>query len=237
MSGESGVLYSASAGASAAASVSVPASALRTPSEEFLSALTHGVGMLLSIVAGVTLVHIAGDGGDWRCMAACGFYAATLISVYTASTLSHLYVPEHLNRWFRSLDQGCIYLLIVGSFTPFAIRYLSGSAWIWFWGLCLAIAVVGFFSKTVFTHRLLDVSVWLYIALGWCEAIAVFPMLGRAPAGALIWMGIGGLSYTIGTIFLVVDIRRYHFHAIWHLLVMVGSACHFFAILRYVAAA
>ena len=210
-------------------------SALRSPSEEFVGAATHGAGLLLGLAASVVLMAQASTTGNAWSILGCGFYCATLIGVYAASTLSHLYLPERLNRLFRSLDQGLIYLLIVGTFTPFAMTYLRSPFWLAFYGLILAVGFGGFLSKTVFTHRLEGVAIWLYVGLGWGEAIAMIPMVGDIPIQAMYWMVAGGLFYTVGTIFLVLDIRKYHFHAIWHMMVIGGSVCHFWAILRYVA--
>ena len=210
-------------------------SALRSPSEEFVGAATHGAGLLLGLAASVVLMAQASTTGNVWSILGCGFYCATLIGVYAASTLSHLYLPERLNRLFRSLDQGLIYLLIVGTFTPFAMTYLRSPFWLAFYGLILAVGFGGFLSKTVFTHRLEGVAIWLYVGLGWGEAIAMIPMVGDIPIQAMYWMVAGGLFYTVGTIFLVLDIRKYHFHAIWHMMVIGGSVCHFWAILRYVA--
>ncbi|MCY2992029.1 MAG: hemolysin III family protein [Planctomycetota bacterium] len=222
MSSQSGVLYAPSA--------------LRTPSEEFVGALSHGIGLVLSIAAGVTLVTTAMAGGDLTCTVGCCFYATTLVALYAASTLSHLYLPDSLNRLFRSLDQGCIYLLIVGSFTPFALTFLRTPFWLSFYALVLAVAVGGFLSKTAFAHRLDGSSIWLYVALSWGEGLAIQPLLSAIPSAGLFWIVAGGLCYMLGTIFLILDLRRYYFHAIWHLLVMAGSACHYVAILRFVAA-
>lgn len=210
-------------------------SALRSPSEEYVGALTHGIGMVLSTVGGVALVATAAINGDPMCIVSCGLYAISLMAVYAASTLSHLYLPERWNRLYRRLDQGFIYLLIVGTLTPFAFKFLISSTWFWFYLLCVAVACCGFLSKTLFAHRLGDVSTWLYIALGWGEAIAFIPLIHLLPVEALCWIAAGGLAYTFGTIFLVTDVRRYHFHAIWHLLVILGSVCHYVAVLRFVA--
>jgi len=211
------------------------ATALRSPSEEYFGAATHGFGLAVSIVGGIVLVIAAASRGDVLCAVGCGSYAATLVGVYAASTLSHLYFPEGPNRLFRSLDQGFIYLLIVGTFTPFALTFLRTPFWLAFYGITLAIAIAGFLSKTVFAHQVEDSSPWLYVALGWAEGIAVVSLLKLIPTAALCWVVAGGLCYTIGVVFLVLDIRRYHFHAIWHVMVMAGSACHYVPILRFVA--
>ncbi len=206
------------------------ASALRSPSEEFVDALTHGIGLMLSIAGATALLPAAWLGGDGWSLVGCGFYAATLVAVYAFSTLSHLDLPEHLNQLFRRLDQGCIYLLIVGTFTPFALMHLRTPGWTMFYALILAAAVGGCLSKTVFTHRLNGISVWLYLALGWAQALAVWPLWQRIPPMAMAWVVAGGVCYTVGTVFLMLDVRRYHFHSIWHVLVIAGSGCHYVAI-------
>ena len=221
MSGQFGALYTSAA--------------LRSPSEEYAGAATHGFGLAASIAGAITLVTVAVSSGDPVCVVGCSFYAATLVAVYAASTLSHVYLPERLNHLFRILDQGFIYLLIVGTFTPFVLTYLRTPFWLSFYAVVLAGAVGGFLSKTVFAYRVEDSAVWLYVALGWGEAIAFIPMLELVPTEGLCWIVAGGLCYTIGVVFLVLDIRRYHFHAIWHVMVIAGSACHYVAILRFVA--
>lgn len=211
------------------------ATSLRSPSVEYAGAATHGFGLAVSIVGGIVLVIAAVSGGDLLCAVGCGFYATALVGVYAASMLSHMYFPEGPNRLFRSLDQGFIYVLIVGTLTPFALTYLRTPFWLGFYALILVVASGGFLSKTVFAHRVEDASPWLYIVLGWGEAIAVIPLLELIPTEAVYWIVAGGLCYTIGVVFLVLDIRRYHFHAIWHVMVLAGSACHYVAILRFAA--
>ena len=209
MSSEPGVFYSASA--------------LRSTREEFAGALTHGIGAVLSVVGSAALLTAALAKGDPLCVVGCAFYSSTLVAVYTASTLSHLYLPEQLNRLFRSLDQGFIYLLIVGTLTPFVARYLRSPLWLGVYLLIMAIGTAGFLSKTVFAHRVNRVCVGLYIVLGWGEAILLVPLLGEVPPGALTWVAAGGVSYTLGTVFLVLAVRQYHFLASWHLCVIAGK--------------
>ena len=209
-------------------------SALRSPREEFIDATLHGVGCLLSLVAGIFLVGRAAETGDPWCVGSCAFYISTLVSVYAASTLSHLYFPDRINRLFRQLDQGFIYLLIVGTFTPFILVYLRTPFWLSFYFVILAVAVGGCISKLFFAHRVDRIAVWLYVTLGWMESLASVPMVSKVPLEALLWMLSGGLCYSIGVIFLISDIRRWHFHSIWHVLVIAGSACHYYAIWRFV---
>ena len=204
-------------------------------SHELVNTLTHAVGFVLSLIgAGVLLVCVISQGDPWR-SAGCSMYAASLVAVYAASTLSHGASRPELRRLFRSLDQGFIYLLIVGTYTPFALTYLRTGAWLLFLGLLWAIAFVGFISKVVLAHRVESVAVWLYVILGWLPVIAGINMIGVVPATALWWVLFGGLTYTAGTIFLFFDHRLPQLHAIWHLFVIAGSAFHFFAIWYFVA--
>ncbi len=206
----------------------------RTRSEELTNTLTHGLGLVLSILGALVLVARAADTGNaWRILG-CGVFAAALVAVYAASTLSHMTWPPWRRR-FRILDQAFIYLLIVATFTPLALEYLQRS---WGWLLLAAmwtVALVGFISKIWFAHRIDAVTVWSYVVLGWLPILPAAQYVELVPAAALWWVLLGGLCYTTGTIFLVLDYRRYHFHAIWHLFVIAGSTCHFAAIFQYVA--
>lgn len=205
--------------------------------EEFLHAFTHGLGILLSIAGASALIAVAAADGDAILVAGCAVFGVTLIGVYTASTLSHLYFRPKWNLFFRAVDQGCIYLLIVGTYTPIAATYLRSPGWVLFSILLWAIALYGFFSKVCFKHRLDGDSVWLYLVLGWLEAIAFIPLFAMVSIGCLAWIAAGGVLYTLGTFFLLRDKREYQFHAIWHVFVLAGSSCHFYAIYAYVASA
>jgi len=201
---------------------------------ELVNAITHGVGLMLSIVGGIALFVCALYGGDaWR-VAGCSVFATTLIAVYAASTLSHSALRPELRRLFERLDQGFIYLLIAGTFTPFALAYLR-TGWWWLFGMMWTCALCGCFFKILFSHRIKGVAVWTYVLLGWMPMIAASSLIKLVPAVALWWILIGGLCYTVGTAFLIYDNKRFHFHAIWHILVIAGSTCHFFPILFFVA--
>jgi len=203
--------------------------------KELVNALTHGFGLVLSVVGGIALFVCALSGGDaWR-VAGCSVFATTLIAVYAVSTLSHSSLRPKLRRLFERLDQGFIYLLIAGTFTPFALAYLRSGWWWLLFGMIWAFALCGCFFKILFSHRIKGVAVWTYVLLGWMPIIAVSSLIELVPAVALWWMLIGGLCYTIGTAFLICDNKRFHFHAIWHLFVIAGSTCHFFPILFFVA--
>jgi hemolysin III len=208
---------------------------LRTPTEEFLHSLTHGLGIVLSLAGASALVALAASRGDVFRVTGCAVYGITLIGVYTASTLSHLYFRPQLNRLFRALDQGFIYLLIVGTYTPLAVAYLRTPGWILFSILLWVIALYGFISKVCFKRGIDGESVWLYLVLGWMESVAFIPLFGVAPTACLVWIAVGGGLYTLGTVFLLHDKREYQFHAIWHVFVLAGSCCHFYAIVACIA--
>lgn len=208
---------------------------LRSIAEETANMITHGLGFLLSLVAAVVLMTTVVLHGDtWR-IVGCGLYATSLVLVYLMSTLSHSFTQAHRRRFYRILDQGCIYLLIVGTYTPFALAYLRTVPWLAFLGLMWAIALTGFFSKVLYAHRVEKVSIIACLVLGWMPVISAPTLMGLADPTGLWWMLFGGLCYTVGTVFLVLDYLRIYFHAVWHLFVIAGSTWHFLAILVYVA--
>ena len=203
--------------------------------EELVNAVTHGIGLVLSITGAIVLIARSYSQGDAYRVLGCTVFAMTLIAVYAASTLSHTPVRPRLRRLFRSLDQGAIYLLIVGTCMPFALTYLRTGWWLLFFGLMWTVALCGFASKILFGHRVEAVAIWSHFLLG-CMPIATIPWLMEAvPAAALWWMLIGGLCYTCGTLFLVLDNRHPLFHGVWHVFVLVGSTCTFMTILFFVA--
>ena len=203
---------------------------LRTRPEEFVSSFTHGIGFLLSIIGGYVLLSATQTYSSTLIMLGCYAYITTLVLVYAISTMSHMYLFQKINTRLCKLDQGCIYLLIVGTGTPFLISLCKHPLWIWFYILIVAVALIGFLSKTIFAHRLNNVALILYVLLGWIEAIGIIPIWEQVSLLSIFWLVVGGVLYTIGTIFLLLDIRKYYFHAIWHLFVIAGSISHFISI-------
>lgn len=202
---------------------------------ELVNAITHGIGLALSIVGAISLIVRSHSHGDAYLVVGCTVFSMTLIAVYGASTLSHLPLRPRLRRLFRRLDQGSIYLLIVGTCMPFAMVCLRTGWWFLFFGLMWTAALCGFVSKALFSHRIDAVAIWIYVVLGWMP-IAMIPSLLRAvPATALWWMFVGGLFYTFGTVFLLYDERYPILHVVWHLLVIAGSTCHFLTIFFFVS--
>jgi hemolysin III len=192
---------------------------------------------LLSVIgAAVMAVVVLSTGDVWRIIG-CGVFVASMIAVYAASTLSHSRFAPPLKDFFRRVDQGVIYLLVVATYTPFGLAYLRTSIG---WLLLAALwtgALVGCFSKVWFAHRLETSSIWPYVILGALPTITIPWLWSMVPAGTTPWMFLGGLCYLAGTIFLINDSRVRHFHAVLHVLVIAGSACHFLGILSAVARA
>jgi hemolysin III len=201
---------------------------------ELVNAITHGIGLVLSIVGAVALIVRSHSHGDAYLVAGCTVFSMTLIAVYGASTLSHVPLGPRLRRLFRRLDQGAIYLLIVGTCMPFALVYLRTGWWLLFFGLMWTAAWCGFVSKTLFSHRVDAVAIWIYVILGWMPIATVPSLMGAVPATVLWWMLVGGLFYTCGTLFLACDDRYPLLHGVWHLFVVAGSTCHFLTIFSFV---
>jgi len=211
--------------------VTVPAS--YTHREEHANAITHGIGALLSVAALVLLVTFQALQGDVR-GAVCGaIFGATLVLLYSASTIYHSLRSERSKHLLRKLDHASIFLLIAGTYTPFLLVSLRGP-WGWslfgvVWGLCGAGIILKFFLAGRF--RML--STLIYVLTGWLIVIAIKPLMAALPPGGIWLLGAGGLCYTGGTVFYLWKSLRYH-HAIWHLFVLAGSICHFFSVFSYV---
>jgi len=210
-----------------------PAAAPRGLSDEAANLLTHAAGLVLSVVATAALLIVVRRQGDVWQIVGCSIYGATLVSLYAASTLSHSFQNPRLRLFFRLLDQVCIFLLIAGTYTPFALAYLREG---WWWLLLASIwgmAALGIFFK-IFFRRMNNVATAAYVIMGWLPALAVRPISQRMPDAALAWILAGGVLYTVGTIFLSRDERVRYFHALWHLFVIAASACHWVAVMYFV---
>lgn len=202
--------------------------------EEIANTITHGIGFFLSLVGAAWLLRGALDRGQPWLTAGCAVYAMTLVGVYAFSTLSHLFQEPRRKRLFRVWDQGFIYLLIAGTYTPFLLAYLQDPLR---WALLTAVwgvALAGFYSKIFMTHRVDAVSLIVYVLLGWLPVSASRPMLEALPPDCFVIVLTGGLCYSVGVCFLVLDRRVPYFHAVWHLLVIAGCFCHYAAIAFYV---
>ena len=204
-----------------------------TLGEEIANSVTHGAGMVASIAGLIFLTGVTARRGDPWLITSCFIYTSTLVLLYTASTLYHALSSTRARHVFHVLDHSAIYLLIAGTYTPFALVNLRGP---WGWsilGITWALAVLGITVKSVFGPRWPIVSTILYIAMGWTAVIAFKPLLAHVAPAGVAWMVAGGLAYTSGVVFFAWERLRYS-HALWHLFVLAGSVCHYIAILRYV---
>jgi hemolysin III len=204
--------------------------------EELANSLTHGLGLALSIVGTVILVNRSVHYGTQLQTIGVSVYGATLIALYAASTLSHSFERPRLRHFFRTVDQVCIFLLIAGTFTPLALTYFHEG---WWWAMFLSVwgfALLGIFFKIFYT-RLHNVSVVAYVMLGWLPVLGIRQIVQIVPSHILGWVALGGIFYTVGTLFLMKDNRMPYFHAAWHLMVIAGSACHYYAILNLIPVA
>lgn len=201
--------------------------------EEIANSITHGIGAALGTAALTILVVFAALKGDaWR-VVSFSIYGASLVILYTSSTLFHAFTHKKTKRYFRMMDLSAIFLLIAGTYTPITLLPLRGTGWGWtMFGLIWGMAFMGILFKTFFYGKYEKLSIIFYVLMGWLVVIAIKPMLANLPTGLLIWIAIGGLSYTIGIIFLAWTKFPYS-HTVWHLFVLGGSISHFFGILIY----
>jgi len=173
--------------------------------------------------------------GDAGFFVGTGLFSATIILLYLASTIYHALPMGKAKRVFRVIEHSAIFLLIAGTYTPFTLGVLNG-AWGWtlfgvVWGLAATGVALKVFDKA--SHPI--VSTGLYLLMGWLIVIAVDPLFARVPTSGLLWLIAGGLSYTAGVAFFATDSRLQYGHLIWHLFVIAGTACHYFAVLWYAA--
>jgi hemolysin III len=205
-----------------------------------VSGLTHLAGALLSVVALVLLVCLAVRIGTAWHVVAFAIFGASLILLYTASSLYHLLpLSERGNRVLRRLDHIMIFLLIAGTYTPVCLIPLRGG---WGWSLLVSVwtlALAGVVLKLFWLQAPRWLSTGIYLFMGWLIVVAFWPLIQTVPPGGVIWMAVGGLFYTVGAV--IYGLKRpnlipgvFGFHEIFHLFVIAGSFSHFWMMLRYV---
>ncbi len=204
-----------------------------TVPEEILHAVTHGVGVLLSVAGLSWMLYIAiGAADPWRIVAS-SIYGATLILLFLASTVYHsMYASRH-REIFKLLDHCAIYLLIAGTYTPFLLVSLRGSTGWWLFGTIWALATAGVIKKLWFRHRFPKIALASYLAMGWLVVIAAPQVAAAIGSDGMAWLVAGGLCYTLGAIFYVADRLPFN-HTVWHLCVLGGGLCHFFSVVWHV---
>ena len=200
---------------------------------ERFNAWSHLIGALLALSGAVVLIVLAAVGGDARKVVSVSVYGATLVLLYSTSTLYHS-LRGRIKILFRKLDHLAIYLLIAGSYTPFCLITLRG---VWGWslfGIVWGLAIFGMLQEIKPRSEARILSLVIYAVMGWIVLIAVDPLLLALGSAGFAWLAAGGLLYTVGIVFYAFDEKFRHWHGIWHLFVLGGSAMHFIAILFYV---
>lgn len=198
--------------------------------EEITNAILHGIGAGLAIAALVVLVVFASIRGNVWHIVSFSVYGATLVILYMSSTLYHSFRQGKAKDVFEIFDHSSIYLLIAGSYTPLALVALRGPLGWTIFGIVWGISVVGIVFKAFWVKKFVILSTVLYLTMGWLIIIAIKPLMSFMTNAGIVFLVLGGVLYSLGTIFYVWRKIKYH-HAIWHLFVLGGSICHFFTIL------
>jgi hemolysin III len=207
----------------------------QSPTEEIANSLSHGIAFLAAVAAlPILVLNAVGNGGVTGIVGASVF-GATMVLLYLVSTLYHALPAGVAKRVFLILDHSAIYLLIAGTYTPFTLGVLRGS-WGWsLFGIVWGVALLGVVLKGVFGTRYSMLSTGLYLIMGWLVLIAGKTLWLHIPAAGLFWLLAGGIAYTLGVVFFVMDGRVRFAHFVWHLFVITGTACHFVAVMWYAA--
>lgn len=207
----------------------------RSRGEEIANSASHGIGLVAALVGTPFLISRAVLHADMGYIVGASIFSATMLILYLASTLYHALPRGKSKSVFRIIEHSAIFLLIAGTYTPFTLGVLRdtwGSALFEIvWGI--AIAGVALKASNKGFHPILSLS--LYLLMGWLVVIAIDPLLARVPTEGLLWLLGGGLCYTGGAAFYATDTKLRYGHAVWHLFVMAGTTCHYFAVLWYAA--
>jgi hemolysin III len=203
---------------------------------ERFNAISHLVGAVFALAGLAVLAVVTGIKGDpWR-IVGVSIYGATLLGLYTSSTLYHS-LRGGAKAVFRKIDHAAIYLLIAGTYTPFTLVILDGVLGWSLFGIVWGLALIGIAQEFWFVRRVRVLSVTIYVTMGWLALIAVGPLVERLSPGGFAWLVAGGLFYTVGIVFYALDKKSglRHAHGIWHLFVLAGSISHYVVVLLYVA--
>ncbi len=203
------------------------------PREELANALTHGAGFVASLIGLPILVLAAANRGEREAVIGASVFGAALVALYAASTLYHAVSHPTLKQRFRLLDHSAIYLLIAGTYTPFTLGVLRGR-WGWtLFGIVWTMAALGILFKVLFgSGAWSKLSTAMYVAMGWMAILVIKPLIAALDSAGLLLLVAGGLLYTGGVVFYI-DRKRTWTHPVWHLFVLGGSICHYFAVLFY----
>lgn len=201
--------------------------------EQIANAVSHGVGALAALIAAPVLIVSAVQKGSAWGIVGVSVFAVTTILLYLTSTLYHALPTCKAKQLFKILDHGAIFLLIAGTYTPFTLGVLRGT-WGWtLFGLVWTLALFGIILKSLDGAKDSKASTVVYLVMGWLVVIAIKPMLMHVSAWGLFWLVSGGLAYSAGVIFFALDGKVKYAHFVWHLFVIAGTSCHFFAVLGH----
>lgn len=204
----------------------------QTGGEEIANSVSHGLGLVGAVVGTPILLAEVARQGSALNVAGAAVFAVTVLLAYLASTLYHAVPWARPKRVLRALDHGSIFLLIAGTYTPFTLGVLRGG---WGWsllGTIWTLALAGVVLRATGGVRFRKLSIGLYLGMGWLIVVAIKPLAAAMPVEGLVWLVAGGLAYTAGVAFYSLD-RVPYCHFVWHLFVLTGTVCHFFAVLWY----
>jgi hemolysin III len=207
----------------------------QSPAEEWANSASHGLGVVAAFVGVPILVMSAARHGDVANITGAIVFSATVLLLYFSSAVYHGLRNGRAKRLFRVVEHSAIYLLIAGTYTPFTLGILRGT---WGWTLFGAIwtfAAIGVVLKALNMASHPVLSTGLYLLMGWLIVIAAEPLMAGLPMAGLLLLVAGGLSYTLGVVFFALDDRLLYGHLVWHVFVLAGTGCHFFAVLWYAA--
>lgn len=201
-----------------------------TLGEEIFSSVSHGVGACLSIAGTVVLLVFSVIYGNALAVVSSSIYGASLIILYTMSTLYHSFTNEKVKHFFQIMDHNTIFLLIAGTYTPITLYILGGvTGWILFSVVWVA-SIIGITLNSINMEKAKIPSLVCYIATGWVIIFAIKPLIAKVPFLSALFLVLGGVIYTVGIVFYVIKKVKY-FHPVWHIFTILGSAFHYFSIL------
>ena len=205
----------------------------QTRAEEIANSISHGLGFVLAIASLPLLLAFSSERVSAINIVAMCVFSATMMLLYGVSTLYHAVPHGRAKIWLNRCDHAAIYLFIAGSYTPFVLGVLRGG---WGWSLFAVVWACGLLGFSAKLMNRLKHPLWstgLYVAMGWVAVVAAAPLVARIPGAGLTLLIAGGLLYTAGAVVFMFDSRVRFAHFVWHLFVLGGSACHFFAVLWY----